>query len=285
MNTRWLLNLVLIAAVIALGVFISSSPDKGSDKPVTRIGGTEIVTVNRIAISREDLAYVRLHKTATGKWRMLEPYTVAANKAAINKLLELPKAISHTRFSADGRDLDSYGLAPEKASLELNEQRYLFGNIEHINKRRYIMLNGTVHLTTDLFYHQLRTAPEHFVSGRLVEENMTITSLELPGLVLNQTAQGDWAASGEQTQRDFSADAITMLLGHWRHKKVTLVDPAEKHDSTQMARVTFSDNSVIEYAIVKTDTELLMVRNDLGLQYHFPVAQAPHLLDLTTDNK
>ena len=281
MNTRWLLNLVLLAGVIALGIFISSTPEKGSDKPATRIGGPDITGINKIAISREGLAYVRLHKNSAGQWRMLEPYAVAANTTAINKLLEFPEAISHARFAADGRDLDSYGLAPEKASLQLNEHRYLFGNIEHINKRRYILLDDTVHLATDLFYHQLRTAPEHFVSGKLVETGLKPTTLELPGLVLNQSAHGDWAASGDKAQTDFSADAITILLEHWRHKQVTLVSPAEPHDSKEMARITFADNSVVEYSIVKTDSELLMVRNDLGLQYHFPVAQAAHLLELS----
>jgi len=280
MNTRSVLNLVLLAGVVALGVFISTTPEKDSDKPVTRLGGIDLPDVNRISISREGLAYIRLHKQSDGKWRMLEPHTIAANEAAINKLLELPGALSHAQFSAQGRNLGDYGLAPEKASLELNGKRYLFGDIEHINKRRYIMLDQAIHLTTDLYYHQLRTAAEHFVSGRLVEPAMSITALEIPGLTLNQTAQGDWAASGQQSKQDYRADAVTSLLNHWQHKQVTLVDVTSPHESSDMARITFADNSVIEYAIIKTATELLMVRNDLGLQYHIPIAQAPQLLEL-----
>jgi len=280
MNTRSVLNIVLLVGVVALGVFISMTPEQDPGKPVSRVGGLDAPAVNRISISREGLAYIRLHKQSDGMWRMLEPYTVAANETAINKLLELPDATSHAQFSAQGRELGSYGLAPEKASLEFNATRYLFGDIEHINKRRYVMHGSTIHLTTDLFYHQLRTAPEHFVSGKLIETGMTITALDLPGLILNQTAQGEWAASGTQTENESSADAITSLLDHWRHKQVTLVEPAAQHSSTDIARITFADNSVVEYAIVKTDTELLLVRDDLNLQYHFPVAQASHLLQL-----
>ena len=280
MNTRWLLNLSLLLGVIVLGVFISTS-QQDDDAPQPRLGGPVADAVSSIEIKRQGLADISLLKTAAGKWHMQNPYMITANTSAINKLLELPNTISRTLFPAAGHDLATYGLAPEKASLQLNEIRYLFGNIEHINKRRYIMLDNSVHMTTDLFYHQLRTAPEHFINGSLLDDDIDVATFELPGLQLNRSARGDWAISGSKADgRDISADAITRLLQHWQHKQVTQITPAQQLDSNQTARLILADNSVIEFAIVRTENELLLVRKDLRLQYHFPVVQAPDLLEL-----
>ncbi len=279
MNSRLLLNLFLLICVSALGVFIFSAPDK-SKSDIIRIGGPATDKIKNLTIQRNGLADIHLEKN-NDIWWMTNPYKVQANDVPIKALLELTQAISHSRFSADGKNLRDYDLLPAKASVALNGTEYLFGNIEHINKRRYILKGNTVHLTTDLFYHRLRTSTEAFVSPKLIPDNSQITALKSPDLELNRSAQGEWLISGKQSTNNSSPDAIQTLLDHWQHKQAIQVQPANVTDGEKSVQLVFANNTSINFLTKKTDNYFILIRKDLGLQYQLPKTAANDLLILS----
>ena len=282
MNTRLLLNISLLFGVIFIGLFIFNSPDK-DEADIIRLGGPDISEINNIHIQSDGLADIQLQRIDADNWKMTVPYQVKANSAPINELLKLTKAISHSRFSAIDKNLRDYDLQPARASLHLNDDEYRFGNIEHINKRRYILKDNTVHLTTDLFYHRLRTNTESFISPQLIPDNVSIDALNLPDLELNKSAQGEWMVSGKSaSDKNSSPDAIQVLLDHWRHKRASQILPIKPNDSSQEISLTLSDNSEIQFKLVKTKSELILIRADLGIQYHLPARAAADLLMLTS---
>ena len=278
MNARSLLNLFLLVLVVGLGLFIFYAQDK-TDDPVIRINGPAIDRIHSITIQRRDLGDFYLEKKDQ-QWWMTNPYKVLANPVPINSLLDLSQAISHSRFSAKDKNLADYGLSPAKASIAFNGEEYIFGNIEHINKRRYVLKGNTVHLTTDLFYHRLKTNTEAFISPRLIPDKSTITALKLPGLQLEQSAQGQWLISGSDSSQQFSSDAIQTLIDHWHHKQAIQLLPVQNSEKAKTVQLVFADNSVITFLAKITDNYLILIRNDLGLQYKLPAAAADDLLTL-----
>ncbi|MCK4743466.1 MAG: DUF4340 domain-containing protein [Sulfuriflexus sp.] len=284
MNARLLLNLSLLVGVIAIGVFIANSPDK-NEADIIRLGGPDISEIKNIFIQSDGLADIQLQQTTDNNWLMTQPYKVKANSTPINEILKLTKAISHSRFSAVGKNLRDYDLQPARASLHFNDDEYVFGNIEHINKRRYLLKDNTIHLVTDLFYHRLRTNTESFISPQLVPDDVKITSLKLPELELNKSAQGEWMISGNKSSKNnIPTDAIQTLLDHWQHKRAIQILPAKPTDSTKEIFITFSDDSKIRFTLVQSNKELILIRADLGFQYHLPVSAANDLLTLAGSN-
>lgn len=283
MSARLLLNLSLLIGVIAVGLFIANSPDE-SEADTIRLGGPNASDIKYILIQSDGLSDIQLQKT-NEQWFMTSPYKVRANDVPINEILKLTNAISHSRFSAAGKNLRDYDLQPARASLHFNDDEYVFGNIEHINKRRYLLKGDTIHLVTDLFYHRLRTNTESFISPQLIPDNVSITALTLPDLVLNKSAQDDWMISGKSaSDKNSSPDAIQILLDHWQHKRAIQILPAKPTDSTKEILITFSDNSEIRFTLVQSNKELILIRADLGFQYHLPVSAANDLLTLTSIN-
>ncbi len=278
MNSRLLLNLFLLLCVVALGTFIFTSPDTTEDK-IIRLGGPEADAITTMTIQRNGLGDIFLEKK-DDVWWMTNPYKVRANQVPIDALLTFPQTISHSRFSAQGKNLRDYDLQPAKASLALNGQEYLFGNIEHINKRRYILKDNTIHLTTDLFYHRLRTNTEAFISPKLIPDNSQITTLTLPDISLNKSAQGEWLISGKQSMKTISADAIQTLLDHWQHKQAIQVLPAEIKGNEIPIQLVFADNSTINFLLSHSKNNFILIRQDLGLQYQLPKTAANDLLTL-----
>lgn len=278
MNSRLLLNLVLFIGVSALGLFIFNSPDK-QESNIIRLGGPASATVKNMTIQRNGLADIYLEKI-NDIWWMTNPYKVRANQVPINALLEFPQAISHSRFSATEKSLSDYDLQPAKASLSLSDTEYLFGNIEHINKRRYILKDNIIHLTTDLFYHRLRTNTEAFISPKLIPDDSQITALKLPDLALNKSVQAEWLLSGEQSKQLYSSDAIKILLDHWQHKQAVQVLPAKIDGNEKLVQIVFADNSRIDFLINRTNNHFILIRKDLGLQYQLADSAADDLLTL-----
>jgi len=138
-------------------------------------------------------------------------------------------------------------------------------------------------LTTDLFYHRLRTTAESFISPQLIPDGASIAVLTLPDLTLNKSAKGDWMVSGEKSS-DISAstDAIQALLDHWHHKRAVKILPITASDNTKDISITLSDNSEIRFSLVQTDTDLILMRTDLGFQYHLPASAATDLFALSS---
>jgi len=284
MNARLVLNLFLLIGIVAAGLFIINSPDKdGAD--VIKLGDSEKNEIKNILIQSNGLPDIALQKDKNNKWFMTQPYKAQANTLPINEIIKLTGAISHSRFSAVDKNLRAYDLLPAKASIHFNETEYAFGNIEHINKRRYILKNNIVHLTTDLFYHRLRTNAESFIRPQLLPDDVSITRIDTIDFTLNQTAQGEWMVSGKKSfHNNIATDAIQILLDHWQHKRATQILPAKPTDSKQRISIALSDNSEIHFTVVKAPKELILIRSDLGFQYHLPASAADDLLALQQTN-
>ena len=265
--------------VAALGIFILNSPDQDNAN-IIRLGGPAASKINNITIQRSGLSDIYLEKI-NNIWWMTNPYKVHANQVPIDALLELPQAISHTRFTASGKNLSDYNLKPAKASLALNNTEYLFGDIEHINKRRYILKDNTIHLTTDLFYHRLRTNTEAFISPKLIPANSQISALRLPDLELNKSAQGEWLLSGKKATQAYSSDAIQTLLDHWHHKQAIQVLPAKIKGNEKSIQLLLADKTNITFLVKQSENNFILIRKDLGLQYLLAKSATDDLLTLT----
>ncbi|NNG13867.1 MAG: hypothetical protein HKM22_01755, partial [Gammaproteobacteria bacterium] len=149
--SRNLLNLGLLVIILLLVAVVMWEPGQQQDVS-NKLSSLKSDDIHRIHIQRDGLQDIQLEKRH-GNWNMLAPYRVAADNTRVRALLRLADTTSHVSFAAGDRKLADYGLKPVLAQVTFDDSLFQFGNLEHISKRRYVLLpDNTIHLVTDLFY-------------------------------------------------------------------------------------------------------------------------------------
>lgn len=165
MRMRWIINLVLAALLLAMGLLIRHEIQLEA-RPET-LSGLNQADLRLIELTREGEPKVRLERTPDG-WRMVEPMAVQGDESRVERLLGLLEAPVHRSFPAASADLPGLGLLPATIQLKLDSLDLTIGGLDPIGERRYVATGGLVHLIDDRFHHLLIGAPIDWVSRFLL---------------------------------------------------------------------------------------------------------------------
>lgn len=264
MGTRSWLNLGLFALAIVLVALVVYEP--GRQAPVAaKLTALDPSQVSRLRLLREGQETLVLERAEQG-WQLLTPITVAANEFRISSLLQLLSTTSHAQYPVPEDALGKYGLDSPRASLEVDGAAIRFGDTDPVNRRRYVLYQGVVHLITDTFFHQLRIELPSYVSTALLPPGNRIRRLTLPEFRLQQGEQGGWESIPDQA--GLSPDARSTLISAWERARALRLTRA--FEATPSARVTVELDAgpAIEFAVLKQDEGIVLQRDDLGIAYH-----------------
>jgi len=280
-SPKALLNIVLalaLAGLLALAIYEPGKPEAPEAKRLTALS-PEVVEKIRIEIPGR--APVVLHKQS-GQWWMQAPLKMRANAGRIQQLLKITQAKSIADYAMSRVDANQLQLDVPSLSLQLDDVLLRFGTTDALGGSRYIQVGNTVHLITDRYSHLAKAAPTDFVSPLLLPEGSVIDELRLPGLRVQQ-GDGQWLVDGKAAD----ADAVQNLLDEWRHARALRVsvpdNSATNMKSAESVTLTFEKNSskqTLHFVVRRNDTEIILQRPKLGIQYHFPVEAGQRLLSL-----
>ncbi len=278
MNTRGLLNLLLLLGVAALAVVAIYQPGIAPPPPPVKLTNLTPQQISRIHIERAGKATITLQKL-NGHWRITEPRQLPADDGRVNSLLRVAQETSQARFQVKPEDLHKYKLDKPAVRLTLDGQVFAFGDIDPINGRRYVQIGNTVHLTTDMYFYQLDGDLPSFVSTHLLPDKATISALTLPDIALTQDPKGHWQVHPDKP--GISADAIQTLLDAWRNTTALWVK--QYAPGKALGRITLQmkkPDQELHFDIMAKQPELILARPDLDLQYHLSTENAKALLEL-----
>ena len=265
MSSRNILNLVLLVVVIALIAIVIYEPGITPDPANPRLTSLKQVDINHIYIKRDTDEDVELEKI-NGTWQMLKPYPVLAHNFRVDTIIRLCEAESHSQHDLTNLDKKKFGLDKPKAIVTFNkQQQILFGENEPLRQQRYVQIDNTLHTITDSFYYQVASRVSTFIDHGLLAKDSAITKLELPGFTA-ELKDGKWQVSPQP--ENFSADAVTELINHWRNTQAIEIDKADKTLPGQVIMIHTKDKPTVSFTIVKNDTGIALVRNDIGLAYN-----------------
>lgn len=279
MKLRNVLN-ALLALVAAALLWLALRPPGGP-------GGTEgqplLTTLAKDKVSRIELRHPRsvpmILELSGGRWRMTQPYAIRADADRINLLLDFLGARSLARFPVVESELSKYGLAEPNSILILNDQRFDFGIQHPLAPNRYVRSGDTVHLVTDIINQHLNSGVESYIDPSLLDEDLAIASITVPGLTVEQRDGRLRASTGSE-----SADTIARFIEEWRRARAMEVSAMAGEDrtrtATETARIVNGDGSVTEYAILAREPTLRLGRMDLGIVYEVPAQTAARLMQL-----
>ena len=189
--------------------------------------------------------------------------------------MRLLNAESHTRFAAVPQELGKYGLDEPSPRVILDGTEVVFGDTDPLKNRRYVLVDGTVHLINDTFYQHVTSSQTAYVDKILLPGNPAIAALTLPDLSLTKGEDGAWRAKPEAA----SADALTGLVEEWRHAQALEVEPYAGAAFQDTIRIALENGDQIDFAVVERTPDLVLARRDWGIQYRLSSQTARRLLE------
>lgn len=277
LTPRALLNLGLLIGAGVLGAVVFLQPGK---KPPEKhlVSTLDKNTITHIHIQRERLEDIDLEKRANG-WYMTMPYQYPANDFKVDSLLQLARAESQAQYDVAQLDLHQYELDKPRAIVTFNhDQQFQFGGTDPIQQRRYLRYQNTMNLILDIFHYQISAPANGFLNHGLFPENKTITKLVLPKLTA-ELKEGKWILT--PAPKEYSADQITALLDAWRYAQALSVDAYNDKALLPQIKIYRDGQPLpIEFAYFIKDKNLVLIRNDLKLQFTFAADKQKDMLEL-----
>ncbi len=275
MSRRWLTILILLFAVVGLGswVYWLKRAPAPKSPPLAQITPE---AVRHIVIERQD---ERLEFERRGEnWHMIQPFDAPADAYHFKQLLALPNQTSQTRYAAAELDLARFELKPPQVILRLEDIEFRFGGQNPLNFKRYLQVGEVIHLIDDTLFHQLTAPASTWLEHKLLPAG-TLQGLDLPGWHITPKDPGGWTSEPE-----LPAAELERLVDTWRTARAIQVTPYTDEPPPQDQRIrVLIDGKALEFIVLQREPELILLRPDQKLRYHFYGAIGQRLLTPQTE--
>ena len=263
MTSRNLINLVLLLlffGLLAVAIYEPGKQEKPIAKAVTSI---VLAAVKNLRIESPGRAVIILEKQGE-QWRMQQPFAMPANNGRIQQVLKLTQAKSVASYPLAQVDMQQLQLHEPVLILNVDGQSLRFGTTTALGENRYLQVGDTVHLITDRYSHLARSAASEFVNHALLPAGSKVTQLQSAGVTVS-----------------LEDEAAQSLLQEWRHARAQKVSALQKTDAkTERVELSVENTEPLHFDVLHTDTEIIFLRLDVGLQYHFALEEGQRLLAL-----
>lgn len=272
MKSRLLLNLALAALVMVLALFVWFKP-KPAVQAEFKLSTLAAGDIGRIVIEKAGQSAIVLQKTPAG-WRLSSPFQARAEGGTVGHLLEILAAASPQRFPA--ADLGRFQLDRPLLRLTLNDQEFSFGAQNPLTGEVYVATSGGVHLVAPRYLASALKAPTDFVSRAFLAGEEKPVGFEFADLKLDRQSDGKWLASPPHP--DWSQDDLNRWADEWRHASSLVAQPHDGSPPVESFALRLLDGKTIACGILRREPELVLLREDEKLQYHFPAEAGKRLL-------
>ena len=272
MNKLNILNLVLFIVVISLAFIIYFSEEQSTQLPT--LTGLDPNAIKLIKIQHNKNSTL-ISKHGDKQWQITLPVSVAANNFRISSLLELAIAPVHSQYSLAEINLAKIGLENPATSIQLNDTTISFGTINESTQLRYVLLNKSVYTIEDVYYPLISSHFSTLVSLDLLPANSRIEKLVLSNQTIAKDDRGLW-----QSNIAMSADNIVKTIDHWQHDQAFGIHEYLPREELGEVFIYLKDvEQPINYLITDIEPWLIIVRPEIGLEYHLDIKFHEQLLN------
>jgi hypothetical protein len=277
MKSKVLLNLVLIAALVALSLLAYFKPWKET-VPAIKLTQLKRDEVARIAIEPRGAAAIGLEKRE-GTWRIVSPLNAQAEDIQVDRLVDIVNAIAKQKLA--GADLAQFGLDPPQVRVTLNDEAFAFGRINDITNEQYVAAASGVYLVPPLYGYGIPTDATKLLSRRLLDAGEVPVAFDFGGYRIARDDQGKWTSSGLVAPNPpLSQNDFNIWADEWRHTSALSVAPDGKGSrAREQVTVRFKDGKTVTMGILQRKPDFQLVRGDNAMRYHFGAEVGRRLVD------
>ena len=278
MKSRILLNLALIAALIALSLVTYFKPWQGA-VPSIKLTQLKRDDITRIVIEPRGAAAIKLQKL-DGAWRITAPLTAQAEDTQVDRLVDIVNAIAKQKLA--NADPGQFDLNPPQVRVTLNDQAIAFGRINDITYEQYAATADGIYLVPPLYGYGIPTDATKLLSRHLLDAGEVAVAFDFGRHRIERDDKGTWAASGEfapAKDQPLSQDDFNRWADEWRYTSALSVEPDKSSQAREQVGVRFKSGKTVIMRIVQKEPDFQLVRSDNAMRYHFGVEVGQRLLD------
>ncbi len=281
---RALTNAALLLAAIALGALVWNRPQHRPPRARPPLAALAPHRITDITITRPGHPMIRLQRAGTG-WLLERPFKARADRFRVEALTDIGTARPSDRFPAPQTSLAGFGLAPPMAVVSFGHQPIAIGRRRPFGDLRYVRVGNTIALVPAEIIHPRRLTSDSFVSTRLLGSRVHPVAFTLPRFRVVRH-HGVWGL--DPNPPGLSHDRINAFVDKWRYARALAVTRYHgarpigqvviRYEQGSLKKAAATRTLVID--IIATHPELLLVRRDQGLEYHFPEQVGDQLLHM-----
>lgn len=275
MKARWLLNLVLLVAVIGIAAFLHfrHKPVDATPKeyPVSNLASSNF---SQVTIEFPTKKSLQLEKRG-GHWFLLQPYPARANEGLVRYLLAIAAATSKEKFPAT--KAPQYGLDNPVLKVRLDDAVFSFGIHQPLTSEQYMGYKDGIYLVPNIYGESASLQVAEFVDKHPLAASEDVAGFDFSHLEqwennrLNLDLIGSkWKVS--VANANSSQDALNEWYeSSWRNLAAQSTEPytpdGKPHPSLE---VKLKNGKTVHLDKIEEMPELLLARPDEKILYHFP---------------
>ena len=278
MKSKILLNLTLIAALVALSLYTYFKPRQDT-APLIRLTQLKRDEITRIGIEPRGAAAIKLEKV-DGAWRIVAPLIAQAESTQVDRLVDITNAVAKQKLS--NPDLGQFDLNPPRIRVTLNDQAIAFGGINDITYEQYAATTDGVYLVAPLYGYGIPTDATKLLSRSLLDTGEVAVAFDFGRYRIERDEKGTWTTSGEfvvATDQPLSQDDFNRWADEWRLTSALSIEPDKNSPAREQVSVRFKNGKTVTMRIVQKEPDFQLVRSDNAMRYHFGVEVGHRLLD------
>lgn len=279
MKAKIWLNLVLIAALVALSLYLYNE-SKRDATPQMRITALKREDVARIVIEPRGAPAIRLEKQGR-TWRMTEPLKAGTESSQVDRIVDIVAA--NAKMKIANPDLSQLDLAPAPIRVTLNDQSFAFGRVNDITYEQYVATADGVYVLPPLYGYGIPTDATKLLSRRLLDIDDIPVAFDFGRYKVTRDDKGKWSASGDfavakdapVTQDDFNRWAAEWVLT----SALSVAPDRAPGRGGEQITIAFKGGKSLQFRVMQREPEFQLSRVDNSMRYHFGAEVGRRLTD------
>jgi len=274
MKSRWIVNLVLLLLVAGIAAFLYLRPKPVDNKPASyALSALDPNKFTKLSVEVTGKKPVLLEKQ-NGRWRLMQPVQGRADLASVGRVLSLAIASSAEKQPAD--DLTRFGLDHPSLTVHIDDQEFTFGMYHPVTGDQFVKYKDAVYVLPTMFSEGATMQPLEFLDKHPLDLNEEIIGFDFSGLeqwektrLSMQLENGKWKVSAPEAKVK-QEEVNDWFSSNWQHLEAKSVEPFKLDGKPQpWFSVKLKSGKTVKFIKLQESPELLLVREDEGLQYHF----------------
>ena len=266
MRKSWITLGVLLAGVIALGVFVWLKPPK-AQAPAYALSAMKAGDVRTVRVLRKGQLLAVLEKSPA-EWMIIHPIQAPAEEFQVLRLIALLDAKSTRQYPA--ADRAKFELDAPQSEVVINNQRFAFGSINAVTREQYVLTENRISPLALNFGAAVPVDAAALLRKTVLAPGDVPVRFDFATFKLEyQTSK--WVATpsaGELSQDDFNH-----WVAQWREgsglRTEFIASSAKIPKPIGNVLITLKSGGKVPLDIVQREPELIVRRPDLGLLFVF----------------
>jgi hypothetical protein len=274
MRTGWLVNLLLVlgvAGLLAYALYRPKADEEAAQHPISALGPE---TVAQVRIEPQGGAALELKKEGED-WFLLQPLRARADRTQVDRLLDILRARSREKLAA--ADLDRFDLQQPALRVVYEGQSVAFGTVNPLTQEQYVLAGDAVYLVSGFYRSQVPERPERLLTHALLRAGEKPLAVRLKGFAVEQR-DGKWALTPAPPEAP-SQDDLNRWIDDWRLASSLYTEQAKAtKPPAEWIELTLANQGKLRLAVARRAPQLVLVRPDEKLAFHFSEEMAKRLL-------